>query len=158
MKLNTVVVTVFFSGIFRVANAFSQPKVSDLLGKHKETIDELKKSCDLDDDLTLLRYCVEYEDDVALISEKIAKNLQWRENNKAICEAAKKAVEEAQAGEKWDNGPVRDAAPYSSVINQYITPSQVLTTTSNKGDFLYCIRAAKINDKELMSKGEFGFI
>jgi len=158
MKFNTVVVTVFFTGFFRVVNAFSQPKVSDLLGKHQGTIDELKKSCDLDDDLTLLRYCVEYDDDVALISEKIANNLQWRENNKSICEAAKKAVEEAQAGEKWDNGPVRDAAPYSSIINQYITPSQVLTTTSNKGDFLYCIRAAKINDKELMSKGEFGFI
>lgn len=97
---------------------------------------------------------MEYKGDVALIQEKISANAQWREENKALCESAANAVLQAMSDGKWNNDPVRDAAPYASIVNKFITPSQVLTTSSNQGDLVYCIRAGKIDDKSLMSQGE----
>ena len=114
----------------------------------------MKQSSGLDDDLTLLRYCVEYNADTSVIREKIKANIQWREENKALCESAAKAVQEAMVGGTWNNNPVREAAPYANIVNKYVTPSQILTTTSNKDDLVYCIRAAKIDDKSLMSQGK----
>ena len=52
---------------------------------------------------------------------------------------------------KWDNAPVRDNAPSASKINQYITPTTTITTSSSEGDLVYCIRAGLIDDKALMS-------
>lgn len=99
-------------------------------------------------DAFFLRFCLS-EDPLSLLKQ----NLEWRKGDgKKICEAAQTAIAEALAGGKWDNEPVRAAAPYASIINKYITPSQALTTTTNKGDLVYCIRAGKIDDTELMSR------
>ena len=114
----------------------------------------MKTSYGLDDDLELVRYCVEYKDDVPLIQEKIESVLKWRSENVELCSSAAAAVENAMSDGKWDYGPVRDAAPFTSIVNKYITPSQILTTTSSKVDLVYCIRAGKIDDISLMSEGK----
>lgn len=121
-----------------------------LIRKHRATIDNLKSVSDMDD-IFLLRYCLEYDSESEM-KEKLESNLKWRSENKAICEGAAAAIEAAQSGGSWDNSAVRDAAPHASTINQYITPSQICTTTSSTGDLVYCVRAAKIDDKALMSK------
>eukprot|EP00957_Ditylum_brightwellii_P055895 4235085-Ditylum_brightwellii.AAC.1 len=81
--------------------------------------------------------------------------MKWRiGEGKAICDAAKEALEKATAGGPgtWDNGPIRAAAPNAATINEYITPSQIITTASRKGDLVNCIRAGQIDDVSLMSK------
>merc|ERR1712232_1340954 len=59
-------------------------------------------------------------------------------------------VEEATADGGWNNDPVRNAAPHSELINKYITPKAVITTSTEAGDLVYVIRASQIDDKELM--------
>jgi CRAL/TRIO domain len=61
------------------------------------------------------------------------------------------AVAKAQAGGSWNNAAVLSAAPHSASISKYLTPSNMLTTTSSQGDLVYCVRAGKINDVELMN-------
>jgi hypothetical protein len=99
-------------------------------------------------DVFFLRYCVEEKG-----IEDLKKTLAWREGEgKEICDAAVEAFERATADDgKWNNDPVRNAAPYADKINEYITTSNTLTTSSSQGDLVYCIRAGKIDDTNLMS-------
>ena len=69
---------------------------------------------------------------------------------KHIVEAARDAVAMATANGGWDNDVVRNAAPHADIINPFITPKAVITTSTEDGDLVYVIRASQINDKELM--------
>jgi hypothetical protein len=102
---------------------------------------------------------------------------QWRQTDgKPIVEAAREAVATATAGGGGDHDHVRDAAPHAEIINEFITPQSVITTSTEDGDLVYgtfnayfqdtpryhtnictfifffgsVIRASSINDKELM--------
>ena len=132
--------------------------VSDLLVKHADSIKALKEEASSvsvsdapDDDIFYLRYCL--DPDNGEMKTKLVENMKWRAGEgKGICDAAKRAVSEATSAGGWDNSPVRAAAPHAAVINEHITISQCVTTTSRQGDLVYCIRAGKIDDVALMSK------
>lgn len=84
---------------------------------------------------SIFRYCIEYDGgkrgDINDGANVLLKNLEWRNNQgKGLCDAARNAVSKAMETEKWDNAPVREAAPHASIINKYITSSQIVTTTS----------------------------
>lgn len=91
-------------------------------------------------------------------NEKEAENLlldaiDWRKGKgKQIVDAAQAAVEKATANGGWDNDFVRDAAPHAKLINDFITPKAVITTSTEDGDLVYVIRASQIDDKALMDK------
>jgi len=106
-----------------------------------------------EDDVFYLRYCLSY-DDLPEAEAALKSTLQWRNSaeGKEICEPAFSAFQLATSGSSWDNDPVRNAAPNASIINEFITPSQILTTQSRKGDLVYCICAGKIDDTSLMSR------
>jgi CRAL/TRIO domain len=131
--------------------------VSVLVQKHVTGIARLKEEAQAvvgsidcvpyNNDVFYLRYCLSDKG-----VDELRENLAWRTGNgKYICDLATTAFQKASAGEKWDNTPVRDGAPYADKINKFITPSQCLTTSSSYGDLVYCIRAGLINDAALMS-------
>jgi hypothetical protein len=139
--------------------------VSKLLSDHATQITELRKivsstvgeeaansQSPYNSDVFYLRYCLEDDSSAA---ERLKSMVDWRQSvaGKAVCEAAVAAVEEATAssdGRSWNNEPVRTAALHASKINQYITPSNCITTTSSADDLVYCIRAGAIDDNSLM--------
>lgn len=145
----------------QVANAFGvKEPVSALLQKYDGEISTLKeetKSILGDDsfgqvpynnDVFYLRYCLEGKG-----VEALKTTLAWRQGEgKAMCDAATAAFQAATADGGWNNDPIRAAAPSADIINQYITQSTGMTTSSSKGDIMYCIRAGKIDDNALMSK------
>ena len=106
-------------------------------------------------DVFYLRYVLNdaYEDEEARHAA-LQANLGWRANEgKAIVTGAYAALQAATAGGgTWNNAPIRDAAPHAAIINEYLTTVQCITTTLSSNDLLYCVRAGKIDDKELMSK------
>lgn len=141
------------------AFGITKEPVSVLLTKHVSDIARLKEETQsivgskfndvpYNNDVFYLRYCV---DDKGM--DELKETVAWRQGaGKAICDAAVAAFAKATAnGNKWNNDPVRDAAPNAANINQYITPSTTLTTTSSQGDLVYCIRAGLIDDKSLMA-------
>ena len=72
------------------------------------------------------------------------------ENN--IVDEAREAVSKATANGGWKNEVVRGMAPHASLINDYITPQAVITTSTEDGHLVYVIRASQIDDKEMMNK------
>jgi len=134
--------------------------VSQLLQQHSSNIEKLKEetksivgSIDSEpysNDVFYLRYCLECETPEEQ-SELLSKNLSWRQGQgRSICDSAVNAVQEATASGGWTNDPVLKSAPHSAFITKYITPSNVITTTNNKNDLVYCIRAGQIDDNALM--------
>merc|ERR1711935_915137 len=51
-----------------------------------------------------------------------------------------------------DNEPVRAAAPHATAINEFVSPKNILTLSTAKGDLVYVIRASGVDDKTMMSK------
>lgn len=99
-------------------------------------------------DVFYLRYCLEDKG-----TEDMKKTLAWREGKgKAMCDSATSAYQAATADGGWNNDPIRNAAPSADIVNEYINLNTCFTTSSSKGDILYCIRAGKIDDNALMSK------
>ena len=156
-----LLVALLACGIGQKADAFGvgQP-VSALLKTHATDItslkDEAKSAVGADaleqvpynNDVFYLRYCLEDKG-----VEDLKKTIAWRQGEgKAMCDAATAAYEAATADGGWNNVPIRDAAPSAGVINDYITESTGFTTSSSKGDYLYCIRAGKIDDNALMAR------
>ena len=134
--------------------------VSSLLNKYAADITSLKEEAKsivgadafdqvpYNNDVFYLRYCLEDKS-----VEEMKKVLAWRQGEgKTMCDAATSAYQAATADGSWDNGPIRDSAPSASIVNEFITENSVFTTSSSKGDILYCIRAGKIDDIALMSK------
>ena len=100
----------------------------------------------------LLRFALAYPDDVKEAEKALKNAIKWRQTTgKSIVDAAKGAVAKATANGGWDNDVVRDAAPHADVINDFITPRAVITTSTEDGDLVYVIRASQIDDKELMT-------
>jgi len=142
------------------ANPNKGDSVSELLNKYSSDISALKETsskfaCSLpENDVFYLRYCLSH-DDISDAQSALKANIEWRSSpneGKEICDAAMNAYQAATSSGGWDNNPVRDAAPNAEVINEFITPNQILTTTSRPGDLVYCIRAGIIDDKSLMSR------
>lgn len=158
-----IATTMFVDG----ADALQSPRppVSQLLTQHAASIAALKSiatesvgsiaEVPYSNDVFYLHFCLQDSDNADAMQESFQKSLEWRlGDGKSICDAARIAVDKAQQeeGSSWNNQPVLDAAPYyNDIISKYLTTTNVMTTTNNDGDLVYCIRAGKINDNELMS-------
>ena len=131
-------------------------KTEGLLINNRRVVDALAKSVDGMDGVDmsgvdLLRFAMVHPEDERAAVDALQSAIKWRKTKgKRIVESAKAAVEEATAGGGWNNEPVRNAAPHSDLINKYITPKAVITTSTEAGDLVYVIRASQIDDKELM--------
>lgn len=134
-------------------NAFGfQEPLSTLLQKHASEISRLREETQsfasidtaqapYNNDVFYLRYCLAEKG-----SDDLKKTLEWRQGaGKDVCEAALAAFEQAKADSAWNNEPVREGAPYADSINQFITPSTCLTTSSSQSDLLYIVRAGLID-------------
>jgi hypothetical protein len=109
-------------------------------------------------DIFYLRYCLLLSDSTPMnaVQEQLQQSLQWRSQGDPgprICVAARTAVTAASnSNTGWnDNERVFALAPNAAKIGPYITPANCITTTSDKGDLVYCIRAGAINDVELFT-------
>jgi hypothetical protein len=111
-------------------------------------------------DVFYLRYCLlSTENDATTkddMTEKFQQSLKWRSSvqGQRICTAARTAVAQAilstASNQGWSkNENVFALAPSASIIGQYITPRNCITTTTDQGDLVYCIRAGAIQDVEL---------
>ncbi|KAL7453699.1 hypothetical protein ACHAWC_005351 [Mediolabrus comicus] len=132
-------------------------KTEGVLTNNRYVVDSLSKiakSSDIEmSDVDLLRFALAYPDDVKEAEKALKNAIKWRQTTgKSIVDAAKGAVAKATANGGWDNDVVRDAAPHADVINDFITPRAVITTSTEDGDLVYVIRASQIDDKELMDK------
>lgn len=138
--------------------------LQSLLTTHQDGIASLKEiASKISDDEAIaptsdvfyLRYVLNdsYEDEEERIAA-LKTNLGWRANEgNAIVTGAYTAIQSATAGgRKWNNEPIRNAAPNAAIINEYLTTVQCITTTLSSNDLLYCVRAGKIEDKKLMSE------
>eukprot|EP00547_Thalassionema_nitzschioides_P006821 CAMPEP_0194220910 /NCGR_PEP_ID=MMETSP0156-20130528/29510_1 /TAXON_ID=33649 /ORGANISM="Thalassionema nitzschioides, Strain L26-B" /LENGTH=324 /DNA_ID=CAMNT_0038951141 /DNA_START=11 /DNA_END=985 /DNA_ORIENTATION=+ len=131
-------------------------KTAGVLMNNRYVLEELTKA--LPDgvtmsDIDLLRFALAYPDDESAAEKALLNAIKWRQTEgKFIVEAAQDAVAKATANGGWDNDYVRDSAPHAEVINPFITPKAVITTSTEDGDLVYVIRASQIDDKELMDK------
>ncbi|CAM9723157.1 unnamed protein product [Heterosigma akashiwo] len=102
--------------------------------------------------MTRLRFALAF-DSQAEAKQALRDSVAFRKGaGRPLVEAAAKAVEQATANGGWDNEPVRAAAPNSASINEFITPKNIVTLSTDKGDLIYVIRASAISDKKLMDK------
>jgi hypothetical protein len=140
----------------------SDKPVSQLLKEHASDIQTLKDetkstmgSVDIEpysSDVYYLRFCLRTtKSDKQL--ELLRNNLKWRMNDgKAICDAAHEAVVLATSEGRWNNKPVLERAPCTEKISKYLTPDVCLTSTSSKGDLIYCLRSGRIDDVAMMKE------
>lgn len=148
--------------VHALASLIAKEPVSQLLKTHAADIAALQQVCSAKigadassaepyaNDVFYLRYCLA-SDDATEQKTRLEGNLEWRTGaGKSICDGATKALAEAASGGSWDNTPVLKAAPHSDLISLYLFPSNVITTTSNNNDLVYCIRAGQIDDVGLM--------
>ena len=164
ISLFTIMFAVVVASLYylQYASAFSlsEKPVSSLIREHSLAISSLKDlartiSSDApDDDVFYLRYCLtDLEDDDR--KERLESNMRWRAGEgRTICENAKSAIAKATAAGMgtWKNDHVREAAPSASTINKYITPSNIITTTTSTGDLIYCLKPSTIDVKSLMKE------
>ena len=136
----------------RAAAAVMQTQVESLVSANSALIDELAKIGPDVSELTRLRFAMQFPDP-AEAKAAMKENVAWRAGaGKSIVESAAKAVAEATAGGGWDNEPVRLAAPHATAINEFVSPKNILTLSTAKGDLVYVIRASGVDDKTMMSK------
>jgi hypothetical protein len=144
--------------VVSLAFSLSKKPVSSLLSEYASKIASLKEQTSTlvgdisvepySNDVFYLRYALSGDE----ADSQLKEALDWRLGvGKYICKAATEAVLEATSDGAWKNGPVLARAPNSKLINKYLTSSTCLTTTTSQGDLIYCIRAGKINDVELMA-------
>ena len=130
-------------------------KTEGVLINNRFIVDSLKKSLPADvemSEIALLRFALAFPDENEA-EAALKKAIQWRKTTgKHIVDAAQEAVSKATANGGWENEVVRDMAPHASLINNYITPKAVITTSTEDGDLVYVIRASQIDDKEMMNK------
>ena len=127
-------------------------QVQSLLSQNSALIGQLASIAPDMSQINLLRFAMQFPDPVEA-KDALNEAVRWRSaEGKAIVESAAEAVAKATAGGGWDNAPVRDAAPHAALINQFVTPKNILTMTTNAGDLVYVIRASGVDDKVMMSK------
>lgn len=137
--------------------SLSSKPVSTLISENSDKISHLKEAAVAiasdapEDDVFYLRYALAELGDEEM-QRRLKDNIKWRSSDEGrlICDAAKTAIATAISSDKWNNDPVRSAAPYASIVNKYITEASIVTTPSREGDLIYCIRAASIDDAALM--------
>ena len=131
-------------------------KTEGVLLNNRFLVDALSKVVPSDmkmSDVDLLRFALAHPDDKVGAEKALKKAIEWRRTTgKSIVDAARDAVAKATANGGWDNDVVRNAAPHADVINDFITPKAVITTSTEDGDLVYVIRASQIDDKKLMDK------
>ncbi|KAL7540594.1 hypothetical protein ACHAXR_010234 [Thalassiosira sp. AJA248-18] len=131
-------------------------KTEGVLINNRFVVDELAKAVPDGVDMTeinLLRFALAHPDDERAAEKALLKAIKWRQTTgKHIVDSAREAVAKATADGGWDNEPVRDAAPHGDLINDFITPKAVITTSTADGDLVYVIRASQIDDKAMMDK------
>jgi len=160
--IRSIAVSLLLLGVsvlpFSAAFSLSDKPVSTLVSENANkiaTLRDIATSITSDapsDDVFYLRYCLADVDDDEMKS-RFESTMKWRSGEgKSICDAAKTAIGEATESGGWNNDPVQKAAPFASVVNEYITPSSIVTTTTRVGDLAFCIRASNIDDVELMKK------
>ncbi len=127
-----------------------------VLINNRYVVEELRKAVPAGVDMSeiaLLRFALAHPDDERAAESALRVAIEWRQTKgRAIVESAKNAIEKATANGGWDNEYVRNAAPHADVINPFITPRAVITTSTEDGDLVYVIRASQINDREMMDK------
>ena len=134
------------------AAAYMQTQVESLLSANSALVEELATIGPDVTELTRLRFAMQFPDP-AEAKAAMRENVAWRAGaGKSIVESAAKAVAEATAGGGWDNEPVRAAAPHATAINEFVSPKNILTLSTAKGDLVYVIRASGVDDKTMMSK------
>ena len=131
-------------------------RTEGVLINNRFVVQELKKALPEDvamSEIDLLRFALAHPDDERAAEKALREAIRWRQTKgKRIVDSAREAVEKATANGGWDNDPVRDAAPHADLINPFITPKAVVTTSTEDGDLVYVIRASQINDREMMDK------
>jgi len=129
-------------------------KTEGVLINNRYVVDSLKKIVPDDMEMSevdLLRFALAHPDDERAAEKTLKGAIRWRQTKgKAIVDSAREAVAKATADGGWDNVPVRNAAPHGNVINKFITPKAVITTSTEDGDLVYVIRASAIDDKAMM--------
>ena len=139
-------------GAAHMQTATAETEVSALLAKNSAILSSLAAVAPDMPEIQRLRFAMQFPDEAeakAALEEAVA----WRAGaGKTIVESAAKAVAEATAGGKWDNEPVRLAAPHAAKLNDYITSKNIVTLSTAEGDLVYVVRASNIEDKEMMSK------
>ncbi|KAL7485649.1 hypothetical protein ACHAW6_011237 [Cyclotella cf. meneghiniana] len=130
-------------------------KTEGVLINNRFVVESLQKVLPKDvnmSEIDLLRFALAFPDEIE--AEKALTNaIQWRQTTgKHIVDSAREAVNKATANGGWENDIVRDSAPHAHVINEFITPKAVITTSTEDGDLVYVIRASQIDDKEMMDK------
>ncbi|KAL3823629.1 hypothetical protein ACHAXA_005610 [Cyclostephanos tholiformis] len=145
----------------------SSPSLKSLLVANRERIASLRdialsisndESVSPSNDVFYLRYAL---DDSKKNDDERARamraSIEWRSSEvggRSIVTSARRAVIDASSSPdgRWNNDPVRDAAPHSEYVSKYFDTEQCITTTlPTTGDLVYCIRAGKIDDVGLMS-------
>jgi hypothetical protein len=135
--------------------------VSAMLHEHSSCIDLLKQEAvknganlqeePFSNDVFYLRFCLSH--DYSTTKDRLQAfrdNLSWRrQEGKAICDSAREAVSQAFVNDKWDYNQVHKRVP-NAVIRKYLTPAQVQTVVSAKGDLVFCMKHSLVQDKELM--------
>ena len=132
-------------------------RTEGVLINNRYVVEELKKIADglgiVMSEIALLRFALAHPDDEKSAEKALKDAIRWRQTKgKSIVESAREAVEKAMANGGWENDFVRNAAPHAAVINQFITPKAVVTTSTEDGDLVYVIRASQIDDKAMMDK------
>ena len=130
--------------------------VSALTSSNRAAIDELAQRTasvrdEEHDELWLLRFVLD-SPSVDAAEASVREVLEWRRGEgKPIVTAAAAAVEQATAGGGWNNEAVLSAAPNAARVRAHIGASQCQSMASPGGSLVYVIRAAAIDDKQLMA-------
>jgi len=126
--------------------------VKSLLTANRATVDALAKTFPDVPEMTRLRFSLAFPSQ-SEARRALRESVLYRTGaGKSLVENAAKAVKQATANGGWDNESVRKAAPHAASINQFITPKNIITLSTDEGDLVYVIRASLINDKKLMNK------
>ena len=132
--------------------AAKSTQVQSLLSENSALVSQLASMAPGMSEISLLRFAMQFPDPVEA-KAALQEALAWRAGEgKAIVDSAAEAVAKATAGGGWDNQPVRDAAPNAALINQFVTPKNILSLSTSAGDLVYVIRASGVDDKDMMSK------
>jgi len=132
-------------------STISSISYDSLIKDNLSTIDELKSIAPKMSDTSRLRFALAYSTRIEA-RRALREAMNYRNGDgKSIMNAAARAVVKATAEGGWDNDVVRDMAPHASKINQFITPKNILTISTEDGDLVYIIRASLIDDRKLMS-------
>lgn len=134
------------------SNVGTNPTVKSLLNSNRASVDALASlSADLSE-INRLRFALAFPNP-GEAKRALRETLAYRKGaGRFIVDSAAEAVTQAMAGGGWDNEAVRAAAPHAKTINQFITPKNILTLSTDDGDLVYVIRASLIDDRALMNR------